>query len=313
MESIENSTKLSTSPQTGPEIPLPKNEDYEQRVLKVRCPQCFKLYSVMAAEIKESKPQFECIKCYSKFWFPFPELDAQKEVLGFPVAWLSGQSESDGKSGPISVEAKEATSATKSNLVEKKQSANLNLEHKSIGRSDPLLGTKFHCPRCQALYHSGDKECPKCGVVFAKLNFLENHQSWVPASSHLRQQWQAVLGKYEDLDSHRRFVGLCHKENNLVYASQQYRRLLEAHSGDEIALQMQKEIEALNLAVSSLLKPRTQWAKKIFPRLSTLVMICGGILIGIGFMVPAARNLIGLGVAIIFFVVTLEWFFQKSA
>lgn len=72
----------------------PKNQhnqhaDYiETSVIGVRCPKCLKLYAVDKTEIKEAKPKFECNKCNTRFWLPFPVANSLRELIGFPVSWL---------------------------------------------------------------------------------------------------------------------------------------------------------------------------------------------------------------------------------
>lgn len=268
-------------------------------IIKVRCPSCFKLYAVDETEISEARPQFSCVKCSKKFWFPYPEYLEQKELLGFPVDWI--QPVNEAASEPVHSGAMPQT--TSAQVVKS-----------SVGGMGPGLAPKsqaFNCPRCQAPYTTGDAECPKCGVVFAKLDFLENGKA-VVASSALRKSWHQVMDQYDSVEAHRRFVQACQKENNLPYASHQYRKLLEAHSGDEMALKMQKEIKAIGEVIHAATPASRRSARRFFPRLTTLVMLMGGVLVGLGMMLPVARNLVGLGVAVVFFTVAADWFFRKG-
>jgi hypothetical protein len=246
--------------------------DLARELIKVRCPKCLKLYAVAANEIHESKPHFSCGKCSTEFWFAYPESLGQVEVVGFPVVWLEPA----------------ATPAAREKAL------------------DPRL---FHCPRCEAAYHQRDKECPKCGVVFAKLDFSEG-QGPTPASPGLRRLWRDVVENYANLEIHHRFLALAQREENLPYATHQYGKLLEAHSGDDMALRMQQEILALTeTQMKSNSAPRRRF--QFFPKVGTLVLMAGGALIAAGFMMPAARNLIGLGAAVVFFTLALEWVFRK--
>lgn len=255
----------------------------EASVVKVRCPRCFKLYAVDAAEINEDKPQFACSKCQTRFWFPFPESVGAAEIMGFPVAWLENP-QTAGPEAPLPVEP----------------------------AAETKVASVFHCPRCRAPYSAGDPECPKCGVVFAKLDFIEDSRS-VAASPQLRRLWHQVMDNYAAKHVHRRFVHSAQRENNLLYASQQYQRILKSHAGDETALQMQKEIAALAEVVQGLAKPvKTFKVRDLMPRLTTLIMLIGGVVIGLGFIIPASRNLIGLGAAIVFFTLAIEWIFNRQ-
>lgn len=53
--------------------------------LRVRCPNCRKLYLVQYADIQEAKPRFECIQCRSRFWLALDEIDLKSEALGIPI------------------------------------------------------------------------------------------------------------------------------------------------------------------------------------------------------------------------------------
>ena len=260
--------------------------DLPPSIIKARCPSCFKLYAVDATEIHESKPQFACSKCETHFWFPFPESLEQKEVLGLPVEWLKV---------PAAVEEVVTTTEPES----------VPLEPQAI------MARLFNCPRCQAQYSGGDPECPKCGVIFAKLDILDDTRA-IASSAALRRLWHQVMDNYSSLESHRRFIQAAQREDNLLFASSKYRRLLQAHSGDETALKMQREIVALTEAVQGVTTPSIGFRPlTLMPRITTVILICAGSLIGFGFMVEAARNLIGLGVALVFFTLAARWLVDR--
>jgi transposase-like protein len=278
--------------------------DLESLIIRVRCPGCLKLYAVDASEIDQPKPKFNCAKCQTQFWFPFPESLGSQELLGFPVDWMpSGQEK---VSGEVKVESTPSvqSSEIKSETIQNQNSGSISQYNEA---------RLFHCPRCEAEYRGGDNECPKCGVVFAKLE-ISSEGAAITASPALRKLWHAVIDQYSNPQSHRRFVDLAQKEKNLLYASQQYGRLLKAHAGDETAMRMKKEIIALSEAVLGL-TPKTsnprRW-RKLMPRMTTFVLIMGGAMIAMGFMISAARNLIGLGVAVVFFTLAVDWLFSNN-
>ena len=264
-----------------------QNQELTPLIIKARCPGCFKLYAADAVEIQESKPQFACSKCQTQFWFPFPESLEQKEVLGFPVEWLK-------------TPAEEPPVVASSPIL-------------APSMIEPIVAAArlFNCPRCQAQYSAGDSECPKCGVIFAKLEILDESRS-IASSPALRRLWHQVMDNYASPEVHRRFVQAAQRENNLLFASHQYRKLLSAHSGDETALKMQREIMALTEVVQGMSAPVARFKPmKLMPRMTTLVLICGGALIGFGVMFEAARNLIGLGAALVFFTLAARWLMDR--
>lgn len=52
---------------------------------RIRCPKCRKLYVVRAQDIKETRPRFECVGCYERFWVSFVNLAPGEEILGLPL------------------------------------------------------------------------------------------------------------------------------------------------------------------------------------------------------------------------------------
>ncbi len=101
--------------------------------LRVRCPECFRMYSVNSGEIRESKPRFECVNCKQTFWLAFPECLHLPEAVGFPISWL----------------------------------------HPTAEFTDQTQQNSKPCPKCFGPVTAKDKECSRCGVVFEKLKMQE--------------------------------------------------------------------------------------------------------------------------------------------
>ena len=122
-----------------------------------------------------------------------------------------------------------------------------------------------------------------------------------PASTELRQAWDEVLDNYEDETIHKDFLALCQQEDNLVYASRQYGRLITAHGGDETAQKMRDQVLALSQVAldSSPKKPEEPTVR--YWSFSSFILFFSAALIGVGFFLEPWRNMVGVGVAIIFF------------
>ena len=58
---------------------------FSSEALRVRCPHCRKLYLVQRADIRETKPRFECVQCHERFWLATEEIDASQEIVGLPI------------------------------------------------------------------------------------------------------------------------------------------------------------------------------------------------------------------------------------
>ena len=109
-------------------------------LIRVRCPQCFKLYSIESAEINEPKPKFECLDCKQRFWLPYPEaLEQASGLIGFPLEWIEEKSEQE-------------------------------MAPEAVVNQEPVVEQKpFQCPNCSEPYAGGDTECKKCGIIFDKI------------------------------------------------------------------------------------------------------------------------------------------------
>lgn len=62
-----------------------ERKPYSSESMRVRCPQCRKLYMVQFSDVKEAKPRFECIQCHSRFWLSLPDMDLASELIGLPM------------------------------------------------------------------------------------------------------------------------------------------------------------------------------------------------------------------------------------
>jgi len=151
-------------------------------------------------------------------------------------------------------------------------------------------------------------------VVFAKIVSHDRQNPLVKASPNLRRLWHAVMDDYESIDRHQNFLAACQKEDNLIFASNQYGKILEVYSGDEMAVRMQNEIVTLAQVPAqthgSSSPASLNWTRWL-PRLSILFLGFGGAFIATGFLFASTRNLIGLGAAIVFCTVAAGWFSRR--
>lgn len=261
--------------------------------IKVRCPSCYKLYSVDPTEIKESKPRFQCVSCPTKFWIGFPESVGAGEVLGFPVEWIEKKPQPP---------AREPAAALR-------QEDRINADFASPSVSPAVAHVE--CPKCHKLYPRGSAECTHCGVVIAKWEELKGLQAEAeqgfPASPTLRKLWEEVLANYDSEDVHRRFMVASQSEKNLVFASRQYGRLLAAYAGDEMAQKMREQILALSQVSLSSPKDAEPATKPVkYWSVSSAVLFLGALLVVLGFFLQPLRNMVGVGVALIFFILAFR-------
>lgn len=256
---------------------LTLNPEPRSQTVKVRCPQCFKLYAVKALEIHETKPKFECHQCKTRFWLAYPECLEQPEVMGFPVEWLETQL------------SRSVSSAPQSAIKTEK------------------------CPKCQIEHMAGQKECFHCGLIFEKYQAKEENRVNLlpPAHPDLSKHWGRVLEGYESETRHLQFLKDCQKKKGLDYASYQYGRILEINPSDERAQAMKDMILALTqtqLETTPTQKSAPEKIKAKWPRVSTVAMLIGFALIMVGFSSPQFKNLIGFGAAVLFLSLAIRYY-----
>lgn len=260
------------------------NISRRSELLRIRCPKCFKLYSVDSSELNEAKPKFECIDCQQKFWIPFPEaLEQASGLIGFPLEWIE--------------ESKEAEIAPE-----------------KVVNPEPVIEQKpFSCPNCKEPYAGGDVDCKSCGIIFDKFKEAKDRRNEPYATRELKELWDSVVESYEDFERHENFVGFAQAESSLTYANYKYRQILEVNPSDDLANRAIKMIDALLLArVEKNIPIRPEPRKLNMPklRIGTFIILLCGMVMAMGIVIPGARNLVGLGSAALFFVLALRYYFR---
>jgi hypothetical protein len=270
--------------------------------LRVRCPHCYKLYSVATEEIREAKPKFECVDCHGRFWIAFPEsLEHAGGVIGFAI---------------------EATAPAATN--------SLTATTSPAATTAPIIAKPFSCPKCGEAYAGGDRECTRCGVIFAKFSAARENTAHteISASPELRDLWEAALNDYDNQSRHQQFLGYAQIEGNLEYALSKYNLILENCPADQMAARAQAEAKALMVARLEARMPvmHGKESKGIFSglqdafaniplripgfRFGTLIMFLCAMVIVTGLIVPGQRNLAGVGSSILFFILALRYYFR---
>lgn len=128
----------------------------------------------------------------------------------------------------------------------------------------------FSCPVCSYQNPKGNLSCSQCLLVFAKHEQKEmGIKQSVTGSSYLREMWDHVIADYGNRDFHEKFIQTALAEKNLPYASQQYRKMIEANPADDIALKMRDRI--IQLVTVTYVPParpavadNKRWGLKIF-------------------------------------------------
>ena len=245
--------------------------------LRIRCPNCSKLFSVNKEHILETRPEFSCTTCKTLFWISYPECLEKEEVLGT-------------RSASETLSQKEALKT---------------LQAQNLKNTVYQLPT-CNCPKCKALFKWGEKECLKCGLIFSKHNKKEK----ISADSEIQKLWKDIIKDYENEDLHQKFLETCRTKNHSAYALHKYKELLSVQPGDLLSQKYLKQSQDLEPFPFSK-KTSSPMRKKKLLTLNLLLGISVGLVIT-GFIIPPLINLVGLGISLMFFSLALHYYFQHS-
>lgn len=263
---------------------LKKNKNKSQKktplFFRLQCPNCSKLFSVNETHIVETRPEFSCTICKTLFWISYPECLREKEVIGI-------------SSLPEILSQKESLKTLK---IKNKKNKLYQLPNRV-------------CPKCNASFKWGEKECYKCGLVFDKHYKSKEPQEEITAHPSLPQLWKDILKDYENQNLHQKFLETCRIKKDLPYSLHKYKKLLSLQPNDFLAQKYIKQIEAL-LSLTFLEKPLPSRKKKHLPWNLLLPGLSLGFVIT-GFMIPPLINLVGLGISLMFFSFSLRCYFQR--
>lgn len=296
------------------------HNDYAKSI-SMRCPECLKAYQVQASAIVDEKPTFQCQDCENLFWFPLNSALGKPEFIAFPMNWdeqdldlifYHDELEADAALSQhegVGANTDEQISNTDSELNTKMVSDTDTKGHVQIKNSEQANS----CPKCHFEYLGQQKECDSCGVIFEK--FYKAQKDFDGAASEIQKLWNHVLEAYDQLNLHQDFIDACTKDKNLEFAAKKYRQVLEAIPSDDIAQAMQKQITALTTVIEGAQLadqlPRVHKKTSKF-NVTLIILFISGLVIGTGYLIHPLRNLMGVGVAMIFLTLALRVYFKKN-
>ncbi len=242
--------------------------------VQLRCPGCHKLYRIDTRDMKSDTPHFDCVACKTSFTVE-PEKGSNRRLTTKTLGKLQFSSVSQ------------------------------------IEISEKAEGLK-KCPKCETFNPRLSEECHKCGVIFAKLEDLPMDFR-TGALPSLVKAWQDLMTDYSNVTKHFAFVDRCEDLQAVPYALKKYQDLKEAQPHDEIAQKMFHSVllrsiarkaqvvttspsaKALALHFRSM-RDQVNWSRVL--RLAPLMISV--LLMTVGFLHMGLRNLIGIGVSILF-------------
>jgi hypothetical protein len=119
----------------------------------------------------------------------------------------------------------------------------------------------------------------------------------IMAPMALEQAWQEVLTKFADESVHDGFIEKCIVSNNVLFASQKYRQLLEANPTDEISIKMRDRIIQRVSAIYLTRVPgqETQVGYSIGVKILFFVFGIGIMIAILGLMIPDGTIILATG------------------
>lgn len=262
---------VSMNPEPNPRLKL---DPRTLSSLRVRCPDCRKLYLVRLEDIREVKPRFECVQCHLRFWVTLPDYDLDQEVIGTPM------------------------------LAREMPKARISLRP----TARPGL-TSITCPKCAKVTSTLGGECEHCGVVLEKYKITHTSPEGVPPHSPaLATAWQAVVADYANETLHDDFVRQCQRERNLALASAHYASMRSLMPTDELTGRRLREVQALGLTLLSANTDVRLRVPRSYPRLWQIPLMGATLVLIVGMVLPMFRNVAAIGAALLFLAVMLRFY-----
>lgn len=247
----------------------------------VRCPACQKLFRIDSREIKSSVPHFDCTSCKARFGFDFPPTNVNK---------------------------------IETRVVQPTQVAQLS---DSVDRE--ALKDLRQCPKCAAYNPKTQRECMKCLALMDRVEAVGEDQS-LGAIPSLVKAWQEIMADYDNVKKHVAFVNRCEDLQALPYALKKYQTLKEVQPHDSVAQKMFHEVFIKNIGGRAKKIPQVAQAKQVWISVSDRInwervrklfpMVLGAGFIVVGLGNAGARNLIGVGAAILFLIIGVRIFLK---
>jgi hypothetical protein len=166
------------------------------------------------------------------------------------------------------------------------------------------------CPKCKALNPLLVAECQSCGVLFGKIEYQQSAILGGQATPSLAKDWEAVLTHPQNSLGHQKFLEACEHQGAYDYALDRYEKLTELCGFRAVLPYSYQLYQGLKRDVSAVAWISNQVEKLyVWPYWGKIIkgipLGFAAISILVGFLEPAIRNLVGIGVSVIFLWVAL--------
>ncbi len=280
--------------------------------IRMRCPSCYKLYSLDSKTVYVDKPEFDCVSCEQKFWISFPEALEHKEIVAFPIEWsehfkseLQTDSfiESESKSN-----VQEPINETLSpKLVEKIAKNFAEVPFNSRPSFDEGSNSVLNSALNSIQYSSPNSQINSIlekTTGIRKVGFVDDvHSELTSEYWFLEKSWDKVLNNYDIKSIHKEFIHSARAKRSLDFALGKYKNFCEANGQDQVAKEMKFYCEKLiqdHAIHNSVLGHEPKGYKKFSKYIPWFVISLSAGLIGLGFSNEGLSDLAGFGFALIF-------------
>lgn len=258
---------------------LPHNHVGE---IRMRCPSCYKLYSLDPNTVYVEKPEFNCVSCEQKFWISFPEALEHNEIVAFPIEW-----------------SEHFTPELQTDSFIEAQENNLGQEPVAETLSSELI-EKISKNFSEVI----QDPTPDKTSGIRKVGFVDDVNSELTSEYwFLEKSWDKVLNNYDIKSIHKEFIHSARAKQSLDFALGKYKNFCEANGHDQIAKEMKTYCEKLiqdHAIHKSVLGNEPKGFKKYSQYLPWAVISFSAGLIGLGFSNEGLSDLAGFGFALIF-------------
>ena len=259
-------------------LPQVLGADASVEPLRMRCPNCKKLYSVSASMLGAGDlTRFECVNCSEAFFAMRPELNG--------ASFLETHE----------LETQFAPLSTSLPLMDFEE-APVSLELERVVRS-ALVDVPLAPER--------DIDRSRESVVAADVE--------LSGSGELVMMWQAITADYQNMSLHEAFVLECQRLVRLQFAAHKYAQMLTLAPDEPIARMMRARVEGLALHAFDAADAGMGWQAWTFPlpSFNSMIILMGTILVCIGFGFPNMRQTAGLGFAMIALAIGMRVFMRR--
>ena len=251
------------------------SEQGRLQYLRVRCPHCFRMYSVNPKEIREASPKFSCVSCQTQFWLSFPECLQHPEIIGFPIKWLKPELD-------FTVESKDCP----------KCHAKVEMAAKEC-TSCGLVFEKFRPKAEDTGPQASTRLKDLWAAIVQEFDREELHQDFLRACQS---------------ESNISFA--LYRYNSMLEVQPSDRLAKRMRDSAKALLEVKVEMSTTRTAAAR--SPSRRSVRNPLKPLIMLITFVSMALLASGFFMPEFRNLIGFGAALLFLSMAVSYYGPRS-